>query len=307
MEKKYYNSLFVLTALVVLFFAVSACLPAGMVFAKTDLSISETDITFSKEEILDGDLVRIYARIFNTGDADISGQVVFLDNSKEIAEHQLISVKANTYDDVFIDWKTKQGNHDIKASVIGLNPLDDNIENNSAVRKNILVDLDTDNDGIGNEKDADDDNDGLSDEEEAKIGTDPKKSDTDGDGVSDKVDAFPKDKTESRDTDLDGLGDNKDLDNDNDGVFDQDELFKYGTNPLNIDTDSDSLPDKQEIETGTDPIKADAKKQTFSQASLLDSIIGFFGGNKNYAYLAMGVLALLILYFLFFRRKRRRR
>ncbi|MEK7540907.1 MAG: LPXTG cell wall anchor domain-containing protein [Patescibacteria group bacterium] len=300
MKKKYSNPLFIFTTLVVLFFAVS-------VFAKTDLLISEADITFSKEEILDGDLVRIYARIFNTGDADVSGQAVFSDNNKEMTSPQLISVRADTYDDVFIDWKAAQGNHDIKVSVIGLNPSDDNIENNSAIKKSVFVDLDSDSDGVGNEKDADDDNDGLNDEEEAKTGTDPKKSDTDGDGVSDKIDAFPKDKTESRDTDSDGLGDNKDLDDDGDGVFDEDELFKYGTNPLNVDTDSDSFPDKQEIENGTNPIKADIKKQALLQASLLDSIIGFFGGNKNYAYLAVGIPALLILYFLFFRRKRRKR
>lgn len=300
MEKNCFNPLFVFATLVVLF-------SADFVFAKTDLSISETDITFSKEDILDGDLVRVYARIFNTGDVDVSGHVVFLDNSKEMADPQPISVRINTYDDVFIDWKAKQGNHDIKASIVGLNSSDDNTGNNSTIKKGIIVDLDTDGDGIGNSKDIDDDNDGLTDEEEAKIGTDPKKSDTDNDGVSDKVDAFPKDKTESRDTDLDGLGDNKDLDDDGDGIFDQDELFKYGTNPLNIDTDSDGLPDKQEIETGTNPLKVDIKKQTSLQASFLDSVAGFFGGNKNYAYLAMGIVAILILYFLFFKRRRRRK
>lgn len=313
MKKRYFNPLFVLAILAVLFFA-------GFVFAKTDLSISETDITFSKEEILDGDLVRVYARIFNIGDSDVFGHVVFLDNSKEMADPQPISVRTNTYDDVFIDWKAKQGNHDIKASIIGINPSDDNIENNGTIKKGISVDLDSDGDGIGNSKDLDDDNDGLTDEEEIKIGTEPQKADTDGDGVSDKVDAFSKDKTESRDTDLDGLGDNKDLDDDGDGVFDEDELFKYGTNPSNADTDTDGLPDKQEIEAGTDPIKADTDSDgtndsqdkypldpTKWQASLLGSIIGFFGGNKNYAYLAMGIPALLILYFLFFRRKRKRR
>ena len=313
MGKKCSNPLFVFVTLVILFFG-------SFVFAKTDLSISETDITFSKEEILDGDLVKIYARVFNTGDTDISGNVVFLDDNKEMADPQPISVRANTYDDVFIDWRAKQGNHDIKVNIIRLNSSDDNTENNSTVKKGVFVDLDTDSDGIGNEKDADDDNDGLSDEEETKIGTDTKKSDTDGDGVSDQVDAFSKDKTESRDTDQDGLGDNKDLDDDGDGVFDQDELFKYGTNPLNTDTDADNLPDKQEVETGTNPNKTDTDSDgrndsedkypldpTKWQAGLLGSIAGFLGGNKNYAYLAIGIPALLVIFFLFFRKKRRRR
>jgi LPXTG-motif cell wall-anchored protein len=236
-----------------------------------------------------------------------------------MGSNQAISVRANTYDDVFIDWKAKQGKHEIKVSVINLNPSDENIENNSVVKKDILVDLDTDNDGIGNEKDTDDDNDGLTDEEEITIGTDPQKTDTDNDGVSDKIDAFPKDKTESRDTDSDGLGDNKDLDDDGDGIFDQDELFEYGTNSLNTDSDSDGLPDKQEIEAGTNPTKADTDSDgandsqdkypldsTKWQASL-DSVAGLFNGNKTYAYFAMGIPVLLIIYFLFFRRKKRKR
>ena len=57
-------------------------------FAKTDLSIAENDITFSKLEPLDGDLVRIYARVFNAGDGEVSGFVVFLSNGKEIADRQ---------------------------------------------------------------------------------------------------------------------------------------------------------------------------------------------------------------------------
>ena len=312
MKKRHLNPLFILTILVFAFFA-------DFTYAKTDLSISEIDVAFSKQEILENDTIRVYARIFNTGDTDVFGFVVFKDNNKEMAANQAISVRANTYDDVFIDWKAKQGKHDIKVSVINLNPLDENAENDSVTKKDILVDLDTDNDSIGNEKDVDDDNDGLTDEEENKIGTDPQETDTDDDGVSDKIDAFPKEKSESRDTDLDGLGDNKDLDDDDDGIFDQDELFEYGTNALNFDSDSDGLGDKQEIESGTNPIKADTDSDgaddsqdkypidpTKWQASL-KSATGFFGKNKVYVYLAIGALALLVLYFLFSRRRKRRR
>ncbi len=58
--------------------------------------------------------------------------------------------------------------------------------------------MDTDNDGIGNNKDTDDDN----------------------DGIADADDAFPLDNTESVDTDGDGIGNNADLDDDNDGYED---------------------------------------------------------------------------------------
>lgn len=313
MKRNYLNQLFVFTTLVVL-------LLPFFVFAKTDLSISETDITFSKDEPLDGDTVRVFARVFNTGDTDVLGYVSFLNNGKEMTDPQIISVRANTYDDVFIDWKVKNGTYDIEVKIIGTNLPDDDVTNNKTIRKHFFVDLDTDSDGIGNEKDTDDDNDGLIDEEEAKIGTDPKKSDTDDDGVSDKIDAFPKDKNESRDTDQDGLGDNKDLDDDNDGLFDQDELFKYGTNPLNNDTDADGLSDKQEIKTDTNPIKTDTDgdgyndsgdkyplDQTKWQTGSLGSVIGFFGGNKNYIAIAIGILVLLVILFLLFKRKKKKK
>ncbi len=55
--------------------------------------------------------------------------------------------------------------------------------------------------------------------------------DIDGDGVPNEEDAFPRDKTESVDTDGDGIGNNADLDDDNDGYSDADEIA-YGSDPL---------------------------------------------------------------------------
>ena len=53
----------------------------------------------------------------------------------------------------------------------------------------------------------------------------------DGDGVADSSDAFPLDATETMDSDDDGVGNNSDLDDDNDGFTDEQELAD-GTNPL---------------------------------------------------------------------------
>jgi pullulanase-type alpha-1,6-glucosidase len=73
-------------------------------------------------------------------------------------------------------------------------------------------------------------------------------SDSDGDGVADALDLFPNDKLESADSDLDGIGDHADLDDDNDGFTDQDEL-QVGTNPYDADSqpadlDGDKIPDQ---------------------------------------------------------------
>jgi hypothetical protein len=66
--------------------------------------------------------------------------------------------------------------------------------------------VDTDGDGIGDNKDTDDDNDGLPDTTEARLGTDPKRADTDGDGVSDSQDNCP---TVANADQADGNGDGR--------------------------------------------------------------------------------------------------
>ncbi|WP_111980015.1 hypothetical protein [Algibacillus agarilyticus] len=104
---------------------------------------------------------------------------------------------------------------------------------------------DVDNDGIGDNADTDNDNDGVSDIDEVTAGTDPLNPDTDADGVDDALDVFPLDATEAYDFDFDGLGDNADLDDDNDGVADLDELAN-GTDPLDADTDGDGVNDAED-------------------------------------------------------------
>ncbi|PIP32095.1 hypothetical protein COX24_00005, partial [bacterium (Candidatus Gribaldobacteria) CG23_combo_of_CG06-09_8_20_14_all_37_87_8] len=220
------------------------------VFAKTDLSLNVSDITFSKENALVGDRVKIFARVFNVGDVDVYGFVIFLINDKEIADPQPISVKVDTYDDVFIDWIFEQGTFNIKAKIVATRPSDESPDNDAAARESYFVDLDSDNDGIGDTQDNDNDNDGLTNDEEIVRGTDYLNPDTDKDKIKDSEDAFPLDVTEWQDTDVDGSGDNLDTDDDNDGLTDEEELFVYQTNPLSADTDKDLISDKREISIG---------------------------------------------------------
>ena len=90
---------------------------------------------------------------------------------------------------------------------------------------------DTDGDGIGNNADDDDDGDSLSDSIEVKLGTNPLLRDSDADGVDDNFDALPLNSNETADSDEDGVGNNADLDDDNDGFSDEEELTA-GTDPL---------------------------------------------------------------------------
>jgi hypothetical protein len=286
----------------------------GNSLAKTDLSITGTDITFSRDEPVEGDSVRAFARVFNIGDTDVYGFVIFLDNGKEIADPQPISVKMNTYDDVFINWLVKSGVHTIQAKIIGTNISDEDSGNNTAVRNDYFVDLDTDGDKIGNKKDDDDDNDGLTDEKEFAVGTDSLDPDSDRDRVRDNIDPFPMDSKEWRDSDSDGLGENADTDDDNDGLSDDDELFTWGSNPTNSDSDGDGFSDKKEADLGTNLLKKDSDGD-----GVIDSKDGFpLDPAKNQASLIGAVrqlspktlaviitLPLLIIISLFLRKKPR--
>src|SRR3989344_3763985 len=155
--------------LVLMFFVLS-----GDVRAKADLSLTASDITFSKETALAGEKIRIFGRVFNVGDEDVSGFVVFAVGGKAIGEPQPISVKVGTYDDVFIDWVFEKGSFAVGAEIIGTRPLDEDSSNNEVLRENYFVDADSDNDGV-------------TDKEEIALGTNSLKIDTDGDLIPDKT------------------------------------------------------------------------------------------------------------------------
>ena len=76
--------------------------------------------------------------------------------------------------------------------------------------------------------------------------------DSDNDGILDVDDLFPYDANETIDTDNDSIGNNADADDDNDGVLDIDDFL-----PLNKwfakDSDNDGMPDKWEETFNLDP------------------------------------------------------
>jgi len=100
--------------------------------------------------------------------------------------------------------------------------------------------FDSDGDSISDENEirsglnplsSDSDNDGVGDNSDAFPLDATETLDRDGDGIGDNADGFPLDASESVDTDGDGIGNNADLDDDNDGFTDEEELAD-GTNPL---------------------------------------------------------------------------
>lgn len=107
---------------------------------------------------------------------------------------------------------------------------------------------------------ADDDKDGLLNVFEIvnlKLATDPLKYDSDKNGLSDAYE----------DTDKDGLlnileqkyhTDPLSTDTDLDGIDDIDEIYKYKSDPNNMDSDDDGLKDGLEVELGFNPVNKDS-------------------------------------------------
>ena len=116
--------------------------------------------------------------------------------------------------------------------------------------------IDTDLDGTGNNADSDDDNDSVLDGADAFPLDATETSDTDSDGVGDNADAFPSDAEESIDTDGDQVGDNADncpnLSNANQLNTDGDTEGDV----CDLDDDNDGFSDQEELVAATDPLGA---------------------------------------------------
>ena len=187
-------------------------------YAAVDLGISQGDIHFSKDTFIAGDAIRIYATVHNVGDQDVSGYVSFYQGASLIGQPQAISLLKNgNPEEVYVDFIVPVSEFNIMAQLGGTNPEDTNQSNNTTITGKITPIVDSDHDGIDEQKDncpvianttqvdsdsdgqgdacdQDDDGDGLSDEIEKELGTDATRVDSDNDGVNDPQDAYPTDK-----------------------------------------------------------------------------------------------------------------
>lgn len=189
--------------------------------AAADLSISAQDVRFSRPLLVAGDEVRLYAKIYNTGDEDVSGFVSFYQGTTLIDDSLVISLLANgSPEEVYVDFVVPERSFNIMALIRGTDPTDTDTSNDAALTSYYTPVMDDDRDGIengsdncpsgtnedqrdsdgdgeGDACDADDDNDGLTDEVEAELNTNTTDSDSDADGVSVADVAYPNDAHET--------------------------------------------------------------------------------------------------------------
>lgn len=112
--------------------------------------------------------------------------------------------------------------------------------------------------------DADTDGDGLCDAEESSLKTDPRRADTDGDGLSDPDEILRWGSSPvSVDSDQDAEG--------NSLFYDGAELANFGTSPTLADTDGDGRSDFQEVnQNGTNPLVADLPQPRIDLVGTID-------------------------------------
>lgn len=121
---------------------------------------------------------RIYIALRNNTGHDLTGTVRFTDNEKRIGSFEVSALEGRLVE-AWVDWVPTKGEHVITATVsdavlhvIGGNTESADITGITA-SDTLIVDYDTDRDGIGNTEDTDDDNDSVSDTEETERGSNP--------------------------------------------------------------------------------------------------------------------------------------
>lgn len=133
---------------------------------------------YSSPTLFAGEPARIYVALRNHTDQDLTGAVKFTDNGKRIGVTNVSALPGRLVE-AWIDWTPGYGEHAIVATLsevrmhtIGETPEAGEVESMLA-EDTIMIDYDTDKDGVGNIADTDDDNDSISDTDEAAQGSDP--------------------------------------------------------------------------------------------------------------------------------------
>lgn len=150
---------------------------------------------------------------------------------------------------------------------------------------------------------TDSDGDGLTDYDELLVGTDKNNPDTDGDGINDYDEAAYGYNPLSPDSNGNGIPDGEEdfdedgipnaeealygthvaaADTDRDNLTDYEEIYIYGTNPLEKDSDGDGVNDDVEMQYGLNPLATDSDNNGINDAQ--DNISYIFDITNIHLY-----------------------
>lgn len=133
---------------------------------------------YSAEPVFDGVPTRIYVAMRNNTGHDLTSTVHFTDNGKRIGTFEVSALEGRLVE-AWVDWEPTYGEHTIIATVSGakLHIIGGDTESidiaGITASDTLMVEYDTDSDGVGNAEDTDDDNDTVSDTDETVRGSDP--------------------------------------------------------------------------------------------------------------------------------------
>lgn len=101
--------------------------------AIVDAAIDQSGINFSTSTFYVGDTVRVYARVRNLGESDMTASVIFYRSDEVLGRAQPISLRAGgAPEEVFVDFVVPEGIFNVRAVLQGMSPEDENVTNNEA-------------------------------------------------------------------------------------------------------------------------------------------------------------------------------
>lgn len=185
----------------VLILGLAAISPLRVHAGTADLSLDANSISFSQSALYAGETIRIYAKVRNVGEADVSAYVTFYQGGMLIGTSQAVSTRAGgNPDDVYVDFTVPTGSFNIRAVIQGSSPQDSNPANDAAQTPLYTPIVDADRDGVLDDVDncvSDSNADQLDTDKDGK--GDVCDNDDDGDGVADSADQYPLDASKSKD------------------------------------------------------------------------------------------------------------
>lgn len=103
-----------ISAFIVLVFCL---MPTSFIFAQiSNVGFIPANIWYSKDPFEEGDKIKIYTLVFNPDDRELSGTVVFFDNSTFLGKKDF-KTSPKSVKDIYIDWTVDVGNHTIFAKI----------------------------------------------------------------------------------------------------------------------------------------------------------------------------------------------